>query len=209
MTFGDLYYSFPTLHELPYFIPPGLFWRQRAADALLQQLLDQKEIQGAILEIGCGSGFLSRKIAKVFPDNTIYGIDTSQAMISYAGCRSDEGNLKFLHLDFFDIGTSVLRDERFGAIVSLNVWPFLPLERSLRVVREMSRQQARFVAVTYSRTAWSRFHRRFLSRLFRRPLYIHNPDQFMLVLERFGFEGTCRRIDQVEGTYIVSTVLVR
>ena len=208
MTLRRLYYSFPTLHELPYFVPPGLFWRQRAATALTREVVGQELIEGKILEIGCGSGFLSQRMANMLSSKTIYGIDASGAMISYAAARNRAKNLRFLVLDFLEIGTSVLTSERFAAIVSLNVWPFFPLEESLRVVKQVSSHGTRFVAVTYCRTNWSRFHRGVLSSLFRRPLYIHEPAEFLSALSKFGFQGTYIPIDRLEGSYLVSTVLV-
>lgn len=209
MNLSELYYSFPTLYQLAYLIPPGLFWRRRATQVILAELLALKNTRGKILEIGCGSGFLSRKLAKLCHDMTIFGIDSSNAMVAYASSRNEMSNLEFLALDFFKIGENRLGLDKFEVVVSLNAWSFFLLDPSIELLRKISKRGTKFIAVTYSGTPWSKLHSRILSSLFKRPLYLHQPSQFLSVLNRFGFEAEYTRIDPIEGSYLIRAVLVR
>jgi malonyl-CoA O-methyltransferase len=51
----------------------------------LSRLFDSEIPQGPLLEIGCGTGFLSKEILKKYPERSYKGIDISDAMISH--CR--------------------------------------------------------------------------------------------------------------------------
>ena len=47
-------------------------------------LLRQRDHQLRILDIGCGTGFLLKRLAERFPDAELYGIDTSASMLEQA-----------------------------------------------------------------------------------------------------------------------------
>lgn len=209
MNLSELYYSIPTLYELPYLIPPELYWRHRATEAILKELLTSKRIKGKILEIGCGSGFLSSKLAKLFPDMVIYAIDSSKAMIAYASRKNSLANLDFFYVDFFKILESELGFEKFETVISLNAWPFFPLEPSIELVSKISKRGTKFIAVTYWGTPWSKFHSRVLSSLLKKSLYLHQPSRFLEVLRKFGFEADHRQVDSIEGSYLVRAVHLR
>jgi trans-aconitate 2-methyltransferase len=51
-----------------------------------------------ILDLGCGDGVLTSQLAKLVPDGTVTGIDSSQSMIASA-CQIQEKNLHFRFLD--------------------------------------------------------------------------------------------------------------
>jgi SAM-dependent methyltransferase len=206
MTLAELYYSFPTLYRLSHVLPPGLFWRHRATDVILTELLASKMSTGKILEIGCGSGDLLRKIAKLFPDNECLGIDSSDAMIAYASRNKKLVNLHFLVLDFFRIRQSPFELRDFGTVVSVNTWAFFPLHSSVRLLRDVVKPGGRFVAITYSDAAWSRIHSRVLSSVLRQRLYLHHPWQFVSALNHFGFEARYAKINRFEGSYLVNAV---
>lgn len=203
MNFFKLYYSFPALYELPYLIPPELIWRHRATEVILSKLLDLDNLRGKILEIGCGSGFLSKKIAKLLPNMQIYAIDLSANMILYASRKNSLENLKFFNLDFFKILKSDLKFTKFDVVVSLNAWPFFQLEPSVELLKIISKRGTTFFAVTYSNTFWSKVHSRTLSFLFGRHIYLHKPQQFLSVLKNFGFDAQYIWIDSIEGSYLV------
>jgi|GEM_PF-3341468 len=203
MNLQGLYYSFPELYEVPYLIPPYLIWRHRAIEAILKEVVSWQEIRGRILEIGCGSGFLSEKIAKLLEKREIHAIDSSERMIAYCSRRRSLENLRFRRLDFFWVVKNELGNEKFEAIVSLNAWPFFELRPSLEAVRRISNVGTRFVAVTYAKAMWSRIHSRMLAAILGRPVYLHDPDEFVFLMERFGFKTEYCWIDSVEGSYLV------
>ncbi len=74
------------------------------ANALQPLLRSQLKIQ--LLEVGCGPGFYSRRLAARFPYVQAMGIDTSERLISHArnqALRAKLGNCRFLRADAHDM----------------------------------------------------------------------------------------------------------
>ncbi len=197
------YYALPSLYELPFLVPPHSVWRRRAAEAILTEVIGNENHTGTLLEIGSGSGFLSRMLAKRMRAMRIYAIDVSRGMVEYAASRNDLPNLRFFNIDFFDLAEGELCRDGFEVIISLNSWCFFSLEESVGLVRLLSKRGTDFVAVTYAGSLWSRVHSRLLSSVLRRPLYLHRPSEFVKALERKGFRSTYRWVDRIEGSYLV------
>jgi len=208
MTLPELYYSFPTLYQLSHLLPPSLFWRHRTTQIVLTELLHFKDAPGKMLEIGCGSGHLLKKISKFFPKMECIGIDSSCAMIAHAARDDEVGNLRFLVVDFLEMMRSPVELNNFEAVVSVNSWAFFPLEASIALLRKIVKQGTRFVAITYSNAPWSRIHSRVLSSVLRRPLYLHDPLEFVSCLNRSGFHAEYVRIDPFEGSYLIRAVFL-
>lgn len=67
----------------------------------------------AVLDLGCGDGGLTERIADLVPDGEVLGIDASRGMIETAGPRS-RANLSFLLMDIDEIDF----DDRFDLVFS-------------------------------------------------------------------------------------------
>lgn len=53
----------------------------------------------AVLDLGCGTGQLTERLAAAFPDATIVGADLSNGMLERAADRVDDGRSAFLRAD--------------------------------------------------------------------------------------------------------------
>ena len=76
----------------------------------LQPLLLPK-LQIHLLEVGCGPGFYSRRLAARFPFVQAMGIDTSERLLSHArsrALRDKLGNCRFLRADAHDLPHSLV-----------------------------------------------------------------------------------------------------
>ncbi len=74
------------------------------ATALQPLLRSQSQIQ--LLEVGCGPGFYSRRLAARFPLMQAMGIDTSERLLTHArrqALRARLGNCSFLRADAHDM----------------------------------------------------------------------------------------------------------
>lgn len=171
--------------------------------SILAELVKIEDNAGSLLEIGSGSGVLSKLVAKQLQEMSVYSIDVSPGMVEYASSRNDLSNLRFFNIDFFDLEEAQLCPEGFEVIVSLNSWCFFPLEESVSLLKTISKRRTEFVAVTYAQSVWSHLHSRLLSSVLRVPLYLHRPCEFVETLERNGFRSSYRWVDRVEGTYLV------
>jgi ubiquinone/menaquinone biosynthesis C-methylase UbiE len=89
-----------------------------------------------VLDIGCGSGSFSRRIAPaVGPNGTVVGIDPSQPMLDYATAHAP-ANCTFQAAGAEDLPFG---DESFDLIVSSLAFHHIPTEHRGAAVREMLR----------------------------------------------------------------------
>ncbi len=104
------------------------------------------QAQQSYLDIGCGNGYSVRWAARQDPTIRATGIDLSAQMIARARAQSAElSNTRFIHAPF---PLSMLRDEAFDAIFSVEVFYYLPdLSVGLREVRRLLSPGGRFVCV--------------------------------------------------------------
>ncbi len=73
--------------------------------AALQPLL-RSRMHISLVEVGCGPGFYSRRLAARFPGVQAMGIDTSERLLSHArqqALRAKLGNCSFLRADVHDL----------------------------------------------------------------------------------------------------------
>jgi len=75
-----------------------------------------------ILEIGCGSGFLTRLLLDEYPEAEITALDISKQMIDFAATRHGAAHIEWEHVDFSDY----LSSEPFDLIVSSSSLHWLP-----------------------------------------------------------------------------------
>lgn len=91
---------------------------QRQCAAELVSLLREAAVpEGAILELGCGTGFVTRELVAAFPDRLLDITDLSDEMVAY--CREmlsagGSSSLIFRQLDAEQVTTEM----RYGAIAS-------------------------------------------------------------------------------------------
>lgn len=83
------------------------------------RLIDRPGDRARLLEIGCGPGFYSRRLAAIFPQFDIVGIDTSERLLALARQYAERErlvNCRFLRADVQDL--EMLRERSDVAIVS-------------------------------------------------------------------------------------------
>ncbi|MFH1065924.1 MAG: class I SAM-dependent methyltransferase [Nanoarchaeota archaeon] len=56
-----------------------------------------------ILDIGCGNGFITKEIAKAFPNTRITAVDIEQEKINYAKKHNNTSNVKYAKGDIFHL----------------------------------------------------------------------------------------------------------
>jgi arsenite methyltransferase len=93
--------------------------------------------QTRLLEIGCGPGFYSRKLARRFPEIEVAGIDNSKKQLEYARSQAAQcslGNCKFVQGNVLDLAQP---NNSFTNVIASRLFTVLP-ERE-RAVAEMFR----------------------------------------------------------------------
>ena len=77
----------------------------------------------AILDIGCGTGFLTSALRRQFPSSTVAGADFSHPMLSHASRKAQDRNLRFVTTDGAALS---FRDETFDLVASSLAYQWLP-----------------------------------------------------------------------------------
>ncbi|HBI03039.1 MAG TPA: malonyl-[acyl-carrier protein] O-methyltransferase BioC [Paenibacillaceae bacterium] len=65
-------------------------------DTLLTQMQEQKKTYHNILEIGCGTGYLTKKLREMFPEAKMTLVDIAPGMIDYVKSTLPPENMKFI-----------------------------------------------------------------------------------------------------------------
>ncbi|MEF9952986.1 MAG: malonyl-ACP O-methyltransferase BioC [Clostridium sp.] len=81
---------------------------------LLNNLAIDPHLHINILEIGCGTGYLTKNLQKTFINSTITAVDIADGMIEKARENTSSKNIKFICGDIEDIGLT----EKFDLIIS-------------------------------------------------------------------------------------------
>jgi len=66
------------------------------ADQLLQKITAAVEHPVAIVDLGCGTGYLASRLADKYPQATVLGIDLAPGMIAQAEAKHQRANLVFI-----------------------------------------------------------------------------------------------------------------
>jgi len=107
-------------------------WSRPAAAEFLRRL--RPLIGARWLDVGCGTGVLTRAALELAGPGAVVGLDRSEALIAYAREHVDDPRARFQTGDASDLGFDT---GAFDLVVSGLVLNFLP--EPLRAVREMAR----------------------------------------------------------------------
>ena len=80
------------------------YWKKE----IVKQILDGD----SFLDLACGTGILTRKIAEKFPDASVVGVDITQSYLELARQNSSSyKNISYFYQDAETIGSSVLKGQ--------------------------------------------------------------------------------------------------
>jgi 2-polyprenyl-3-methyl-5-hydroxy-6-metoxy-1,4-benzoquinol methylase len=189
------YFSHPILRELAFLFPPMNLWRRRAIK-IISKVLKEKKLTGKILEVGCGYGTLSRRLALLFK-SYVYAIDISPKMIEMAKKNLFLPNLSFDLKDFFSL------EERFKLIVSMHVMVLFDHKKWIKKLYGLLEEDGIAVITVTKPTPLTRLHRIFYKMLTGKELNLRNPIEVKEIAEGYGFFVEWYPIDPYEGSYVL------
>ena len=162
-----------------------------------------------ILDVGCGNGKITAKIAARVPDGSVLGVDPSHAMIEFASSHYDAARYPNLRFEIADARSLPYREE-FDVVVSFNALRWIrQQDEALRSIcaamKPGARAQPRLVCKGERRSLehvleatcfsprWAQYYQGF-----QQP-YLHlTPKQYNALAERCGLkmihidtEGKC------------------
>lgn len=104
---------------------------------MAEEVLGLLDLTGSerILDVGCGDGRVTARIASRVPNGSVIGVDASQDMIGFASSRFDTANHPNLRFEAADARHLPFQDE-FDLVVSFNALHWIPDQHlALRSIR--------------------------------------------------------------------------
>ncbi len=96
--------------------------QKEVGEELLKRVISQHPISHiphpGILDIGCGTGFLTYCLAQAFPEAFLSGCDISHEMIKVASCKLQVARDNKIHLTTTDGGVLPFKDNSFDMVAS-------------------------------------------------------------------------------------------
>ncbi len=191
------YYEYPLLRELAFLWPPLFYWRQVTLRALLRHL--PAEAPPRLLEIGCATGFLTRKLRERYPGTEIWAVDLSRRAIRRAQRRRLPG-VHFRVADFLDR----LPQRGFPLVVSMNVFQLLPQDLAFQRLRDLLAPGGRALLTLTSETLLTRWHRRLYRALARSDVCLDSPETVARRARAVGLAVELAPIEATEGSYLLT-----
>lgn len=188
------YYGFPLLRELAFSIPPLLFFREKALEVLESHLPPTSP--QTILDVGCGTGMTTRRLARRYPSARILGVDLSEEMIQVARDRTAFSNVVYRVADVRALSG------RFDRVVAFFVWMLLP-PGSLEDLKRLLGEEGQAFLVLTSPTWFTRLHRAFFQRVAGAPLILWEPERWVRESRRVGLEPSVYPAHGVEGSFLL------
>lgn len=155
------------------------FWQETVKRFKEHYLLAE---DAAVLDIGCGKGFMLHDFKELMPESTVAGVDISQYAISNAMDTMRE---------FVQVGDAKelpFPDSSFDLVISINTVHNLPLEECKQALREIERvsRKRSFIVVD----AWrnEEEHRQMLKWNLTALTYMH-VDEWKRLFEEVGYTG--------------------
>jgi SAM-dependent methyltransferase len=111
-------------------------YRLRRRSALIKRELELKK-NISVLEIGCGTGALTRYVLEIMPDLSLFCCDVSGNSIAIARKRY----VGYRHAKFFaaDVTALPFQDNHFDMVIGNSILHHLPLDNALRECRRVLR----------------------------------------------------------------------
>jgi SAM-dependent methyltransferase len=117
--------------------------REAASAEMFQQLvapLLDSHIK-TVLEFGCGTAALSRRIAQALPDARVYASDKSEGMLTAARHLAEIEKISNIQLELWDVLDETgfpFPDKQFDLIISSVVIPYLDDAQTITLIKKMS-----------------------------------------------------------------------
>ncbi len=149
--------------------------------------------------MGCGAGFLSRRIGKLFPQFDILSIDLSPELISWAKRKNKLPNVRFECKDFLEI------EGKFDVIIMMEVLPVVGRyhEEFIEKMRDLLDEGGIGIVTHLKPGIYTNIYSRLWKLMKVGKIVSKEPESFLTMVEIYGFSAYYYSLDYLEGKYIV------
>jgi SAM-dependent methyltransferase len=99
------------------------FEREFIVETLGRRGLASDTFEGSILDVGCGNGHHTAKLAELFPRARVVGVDRNPKLLDVARARAARESVRFIQADFLE--ESSFDGERFDVVNARSVVQYL------------------------------------------------------------------------------------
>jgi SAM-dependent methyltransferase len=107
-------------------------WSRRVANRIVQ--VTEPGAEGALLDVGCGTGSMTAALVSAYPGRRIVGLDVAEPYLAYARARTDCAGAEFLKGDALALDFPDASFAGAYALIALNF-----MSDPLKAAREMAR----------------------------------------------------------------------
>ncbi|MDQ2866970.1 MAG: class I SAM-dependent methyltransferase [Verrucomicrobiota bacterium] len=97
---------------------------QRIIDALWPA--GRPNVGEKLVELGCGPGFYARRLAQIFPQLQVLGLDRSHRLLEYAREKATQDGLRNCVLEYANVLDVARASETFDQVVASRLFTVLP-----------------------------------------------------------------------------------
>ena len=182
------------------------------------KLIAELNLQGdeQVLDLGCGDGTLTQKIASLLPNGSVIGVDASMGMIQ-AAQQLQQPNLSFVHMDINDIAY----ENRFDVIFSNAALHWIKnhkllFENCLRALKAGGKIAWNFAAdgtcTTFNETVKEVMNVPLYKGYFEGfewPWFMPSEDEYRILLENSGLSNFELRYENVDRYFANSDEMIK
>lgn len=140
----------------------SLFWRHSPFAMALLQISSMREFEtfyqaltyrsdlNVILDVACGTGINTRRLAEKKKTSTVFGLDISLSMLNYASTKIQESGLDNINLIRCDAKTLPFNEAYFDGIVCSGALHLFPDPKQVLLqINRVLKVHGRFVFATF------------------------------------------------------------
>ncbi|MDO9576099.1 MAG: class I SAM-dependent methyltransferase [bacterium] len=187
-------YKFPHMYECAFrTIPPLCIWRKEWEKEVHRFLTSIPSPPLSVIDVCCGTGFLSTLIKRAYPNTKIVGIDKSKSMIEFASTYYSSTEFRCEDISSLTDSFDVLI--MGGGLITISI------EDVIDVIERIT--PSHFILSGYKNSIWSFPHKIFTRVITGKKYYTYHPDKIRNIFALKGFDVKTRMIDVIEGSYVI------
>ena len=174
-------------------IPPLCIWRKKWQREVHRFLVSLPSPPSSVIDVCCGTGFLSPLIKRVYPKTKIIGIDKSKFMVKFATAHHP-----FVE---FRCENVLSLTQNFDVLIMGGGLITIPIGDAIEMIKRTA--PCYFILSSYKSSIWSLPHKSFTRIVTGEQCYIHTPSEIKEIFASRDIKVKIRLIDVIEGSYAI------
>ncbi len=193
------YYNHPVLREMAFLLPPLFEWRSQTSKTAISMFVEISDVPPRrLLDVGCGTGVFTRRLARYFPNTRIDAIDITPRMIDFAVKKNTfKGRVRFSVMDFMKV------TGRYDAVFALYTIMLLPLREAVSRLVSLTPDGVAVFNLTIPNLLM-KLHRAFYSVVMGSIVNLYPVSMALDIISEVADIADVRQVMSSEGTYLIA-----